>query len=339
MLRAALSPRKTLVIDPTVVGQSRNYIDLLNGTQSRYIDLVLSASVTISVAPVTSIINRGSLAACVNQLGIEENGEDRVVMDGRVARFFTEQAAPSALTAQRLTSTAVGTTQLRELIRVWFAHPFSINPMETAYVEKNVLAKLQAFVQLFDSAATKLVVAGGATVVLSNVTVTAYQKHDKFMSTKPLLVPFVKQYTSPVNGSDAQFQIPIKTPRYIRFMAVSQETNTSGEVNDIINSFALRGDARDIIGPQGALMQDLDNAMEAEYGGAVYATLNHAHLALTFSENGRLNGCINPLQDTNLRIEANVQPSASAGSSLIRVTTVELESVPGLTAGKIPFAI
>lgn len=342
MLRAQYTPRKTLVIDPTVVGQSRQYSDLLNGTQTRWIDFVLSATITIGTAAAAAILNRGSLLAAVNSMGVEENGTDRIVIDGRVARFYAEVSSPSALTAQRLTSTAVGATQLRELVRVYFAHPFSINPMETAYVEQNVLAKLQAFVLLAESSATKIATpgGGGGTVVLSNVTVTVAQKHDRFMApVKPLFVPFIKQYVDTVVGADALHTIPIKTPRYIRFMFISQETSTSGEVNDIVNSLALRGDARDIIGPTMQAMQDLDNAMEAEYGGAVYATANHAHLALQFAENGRLTGCINPLQDTNLRIEANVQPSASAGSSLIRITTLELERVAGLTADKIPFGI
>src|SRR3979490_1236533 len=77
---------------------------LINGVQSHYIQLRSSGTITITTAA-TRLINKGSIWATWDFIGIDENGRDRVLLDGRVLRYMSEFFAPSALSASRLTAT------------------------------------------------------------------------------------------------------------------------------------------------------------------------------------------------------------------------------------------
>lgn len=335
------TPLSSITLDPTA-SIVRQYSDMLNGTQSRYVDLVLDADFTIATAVASAILNRGSLLAAIDRLGIEMDGKDQFNIDARVARFWTEVSSPSAVFADRLTSTAIGTTHLREIVRLYFAHPFSVSPMDTAFREDDPARKLRVFGILKASAAAQIATAGGGgTVTLGTITITVAQVHDRFKTSPPLLRPYMRQWTDTISGANSDFRSNISFSRYMRALIIQQDAPGAGEVNDIISAVALRGDTRDIIGPKMQDWRSLALAQTCEYGGSVYADTAESYVALVFSSMGRLNGCLNPAQDTNLRFELSVAPTAAAGatSSIIRYTSIELERVPGITADKLPFAI
>lgn len=335
------SPAASITLDPTA-SITRQYSDLLNGTRTRYVDLLIEADYTIATAAASAILNRGSLLAAIDRIGLDENGNDQVNYDARTAGFITQMCSQSTVPSVRLSSTGAGTTHLVELVRMYFAYPYSIQPLDTAFREKDPTRKMRVFAILNASAAAKIATAGGGgTVTLGTVTITVTQQHDRYLAAPPLFRPYVRQWTDAIASANSDFRSDISFARFMRALVIQQDSSGVGEVNDIINSLAIRGDARDIIGPKQASWASLVHAESAEFGGDVYSATNYAYLGVNFSPLGRLNGMLNPAQDTNLRVELNVQPSvtAGAGSSIIRYTSIEMERVQGLTADQLPFQV
>lgn len=302
----------------------RVYSRLINGVQSHFVDLVITGTLTIAGGAADAIRNRGLLSACFDEIGIDENGTDRWVLHGRAARALSQQAAQHALPATALTSTAAAAYALRDVVRIYFAHPYAANPRETAFIEHDSRQVLQVFAKLAASGgADKLCkVSGAVTAVLSNLNVTVKHAYDAQETDKPYFIPIVRQIIAAVPAAAQAQQIFIKTSNALRAMLVSQEDTVVGEVTDILNGVVLRGDFRDIIGPSESKIQDLIDEQAYDVGGDMSSA---AHLALNFQTHGRLANVLNPNQDINLRFELDVQPSVTGtGASQIRITTVEL---------------
>jgi hypothetical protein len=302
---------------------------LLAKKQTQFLDVLVSAQLDITVAAATAIRNRGSILAAFDEMGITEAGGDKWVVDPRVLKFLAETAAPSALTSSRLTSTAVGTYQLKEHFRIALAHPFSVNPRETAYMEHDPTLRLEFFAKLngTSNGVAKLVNAGGATVALSNIKITIRQGYDGEEAGLPLFIPLVRALTLNVAAASTELPMEIKTTNRLRAMVVSQDTTPVGEVTDIINKAQLRGDSRFWLGPEMLSWDELARAQEFEYGGDVYSGPKGAHVMFNFQRFGRLADVLNPAQqDINMRWVFDCQPSVTAGvtSSIIRVTLIEL---------------
>lgn len=328
MFRLRRNPRNAI----TTVAGERAYSRLINAVSSNFVTLVFTASFVISAASATNIRNRGSILAAFDEIGIDENGTDRHIYDGRVLRVLSEMAAPSALSARRVTAVTAATYPLEEAVRIYFAHPFAANPRETAYLERDSKQLLQVFAKLNSSAKDRLATAGSATLALNSIAVTVTHGYDKEEANLPEFLPVVRQQIVPVTGTNPQLTEYIKGSNFIRQMVVSQEGTTIGEVGDIINSLVLRSDDMDFIGPGQMDWDDLQLEQEFEFGGAV-VTSNRSHLGLNFQQGGRLASIISPAQMNNLRFEFSVQASVTsgAGDSRIRITIVELQRVAGLT--------
>lgn len=328
MFRLRRNPRNNVV---TIAGE-RAFSRLINAVSSNFVTLVITGSFVISVAAATNIRNRGSILAAFDEIGIDENGTDRHIYDGRVLRVLSEMAAPSALSAKRVTSTAAATYPLEECVRIYFAHPFAAIPRETAYLERDTKQLLQVFAKLNASAKDKLATAGGATLALNTIVVTVTHGYDPQEANPPEFIPTVRQQIVNVDSTNGQLTEYIKGSHAIRQIVVSQEGTTIGEVSDIINSLVLRSDDQDFIGPGKMDWDDLQLESEFEFGGAI-VTSNRSHLGLNFQQSGRLSSVVSPVQMNNLRFEFDVQVSvtAGAGNSKIRITIVELQRVPGLT--------
>lgn len=336
MQKLSRSPRGVIIPN----GSERTPIRLVNGARTSFVDVVGRATVTISVAAATAILNRGSVFAFADEIVLDENGTDRCIATGKVLRFASEMSAPSALSAKRVSSTAIGTYQLEEMIRIYFAHPLALDPLETAFVERDARQALNIQVRTNATPATTIATAGGATVVVTNIkwtVIQAFEKPGPGGLVAPLYVPTIRQQTAQINGAVTQQVEYIRTTNLIRQMVISQEVN-GVEVSDILNSFAFRGDFRDIIGPSPMDYNDFALDSEFEFGGAVISS-NRAHIGMNFQRYGRLSDCLNPAQDVNVRLELNAQPSATAGQSLVRTTVFELTRDPMVTAPVIPFPV
>jgi hypothetical protein len=324
-----------------VAGGDRAFVRLAAAKRTNYVSLVARGQFDQSVGAATSIRNRGSIWAAFDEVVLDENGQDMHVYRGPVLRMISEALAPSALSATRVTSTAIqAATQLREHARMYFAMPFGLDPAETAFVERNPGQLFQVGVRLAATPATRLVNPGANTSALTNVSVTVLQGYDNpnpdGTLDAPLFIPMVRQLgLIPVAAASSAQVVDVRTTNLCRMIIISQETTTEGEVSDIINSFVFRGDNKTLIGPNVSRWDDLLLDNEYELGGAVLG--NASHLPIMFQRYGRIGDSLNPSEDVNIRFEFNVQPSASAGASQLRITLVELVRSQ-VTAKTIPFS-
>jgi hypothetical protein len=323
-----------VVLNADTDGQRKRTSGENNKRTERYL-VTVTAQVDISVAG-TGLRNRGSVLGTLSDVGYIDGGADKYVSDARLARFIGEAMAPSALPATRLAGAGIqAATQLRETFPLWLASPRSINPNDTKYVEPNKQLAQELFIT--PQRTIGRLVAGAPTGTVTNQVATVEQVYDDLVGTPPLLTTYVRQITQNVPGANAAMKIDLRGSRYIRGLAIQQDSSDAGEVADIINNLVLRGDNQAIIGDRAVSWRDLVEHSQEEYGGAVVATLGM--LFIDFQRYGRLTALWNPYQDTNLRLELDVQPSAlSATNSLVRVAVVEFErtavTVPDLVDGQ-----
>jgi len=305
---------------------------LINAVQSHWVQLDLSGILNVVTNPAAAILNRGSLWAAIDEVHVQENGRDVAVINGRVLRALSEQAAPSSLSSVRASALAVAAYPLKESVRIYFAHPFALQPRETAFMEHDPRQVLEVGVRLAASGgADKLATAGaGGTVTLTALNVNVTHGYDAGETIKPYFIPHIRQQIDAVPGTNAALPIFLKTPYVIRSIVVSPEDTVLGEVSDIVNSLKLRGDAIEWIAD--VSWENLIAGSEFEFGGASTFNVGDAHLGLNFQTFGRLAKCLNPNQDTNLRFELNCQKSlVGTGTSQIRTTIIELWTDAQLT--------
>lgn len=325
------STRQTLV--PLTTGD-RTRIKLLNDENTEYLNIRGSARVNITTAA-TGVRNRGSVWALFTELGIEENGQVRWLGDPRALAHASEAATPSAKTKTRLATGAVQTLTLVDQIRLPFAHPFAINPQETAFREENIQQSLDFFATLdgTNSGIARVLNVGAGVATVDQISLVVQQGYNESNDpTKlPLFRPTVRKIVQAVNGATSALEIFIRTTNRLRGMTISQIDNTVGEVTDILNTVQLRGDKTFVIGPEPMPWDDLAREQEFEFGGDVYATSQGSHVHLNFEQFGRLSRVLNPMvQDVNMRLVVDCQPTSAAGAtgSNIVIHLYELEQDP-----------
>lgn len=334
---ASIDRQKTI---PSIVvaaadpdGQRKRTSGENNKRTERY-NVTVTGQVDITVAG-AGLRNRGSILAALSDVGFIDGGADKVVLDARLARFIGESMAPSALPATRLGGVGVqAATLLRETFPLWLASPRSLNPNDTKYVEANKQLAQEIFVTPLRTMAR---LAGGApTGTITNLTAAIEQVYDDLVGVPPLLTSYVRQISQDVAGANTALKIDLRGNRYIRGIALQQDTD-AGEVSDIINNLVLRGDNQAIYGDRAVSYRDLVEHSQEEYGGAVVAQLGY--LFIDFQRYGRLSSLWNPLQDTNLRLELDVQPSTGNTSSKVRVALWEMERTAATLQGDLPISL
>lgn len=304
----------------------RQHNRLLAQGQTLFLTVVITAVLDVTVAG-TGILNRGSVMAAFDEMGIVENGRDRQNIDPRILRYIAEAAAPSALTAVRATGAGVQTTTLKETFRVYFAHPYSVNPRETAFIVRDPSADFSFFHKLSGTNNGVAKVVAGATATLEDVTVKVSQEFDEYETERPAYIPTVRMITQKVTGADSTLDIFLRPNNYLRGIVIQQDSNI-GEVTDIINAIQLHGDRREVIGPEMYDWDTLIREAEADWGGNVLAP--GGYYLINFQKHGRLSSVWNPQQDSNLRLTLDCQPSVTDGvtTSTVRVALLELERDP-----------
>lgn len=317
----------------TDAGQ-RQYNRLLAQGQTHFLTVVITAVLAVTVAG-TAVLNRGSVMAAFDEMGIVENGRDRQNIDPRILRFIAEASAPSSTTAVRATSAGVATTNLKETFRVYFAHPYSLNPRETAFLVRDPSADFSFFHKLNGTNNGVAKIISGGTATLQTVNVKAVQEFDEYETDRPTFIPTIRMITQKVTGVDKALDIFLRPNNYLRGLVIQQDTNV-GEVTDIINAIALHGDRREVLGPEMIDWDTLLRGEEYDWGGNVLGA--GAYLYVNFQRNGRLSDVWNPQQDSNLRLTCDCQPSVTSGAttSTIRIALLELERDPAAVdlAGK-----
>lgn len=310
----------TIVVAAADVDGQRKRTQGENNKRTERYNCTVTGQVDITAAG-AGLRNRGSILAAATEVGYIDGGADKVNYDPRLARFIGEAMAPSALPATRLGGVGVqAATQLRETFPLWLATPRSGNPNETKYTEPNKQLAQELFLTPNRSI---LRLAGGApTGTITNLQMQIEQVYDDLVGVSPLLSTYIRQITQDVPGANAALKIDLRGNRYIRGIAIQQDTS-EGEVADIINSMVLRGDNQAIFGDRAIPFRNLVEHAQEEQGGAVVAQLGY--LFIDFLRYGRLASLWNPFQDTNLRLELDVQPSVGNTNSRVRVALWEME--------------
>ena len=302
-----------------------------NNVRTERVNLRVRGQVDITVAG-TGLRNRGSILAAITDAGWNDGGTDKIVVDARLNRFVAEQFSPSALPFVRLAGAGVAVSQLEEIMPIMLSAPRTINAGDTKYVEVNKQNQLNVFITPLRSI-FRLAAGGALAGTITNLTVTVEQIFDQLTTIAPWLTAYTRQIVQDVAGTNPALKIDLRGSRYVRALAIQQDTN-EGEVSDIINELVLRGDNAAILGDRGIPFRDLQQAQAYENGGA----LPDGYLLHDFCNYARLTASWNPNQDTNLRIEAGVQPSVGNTGSKIRVAMMEYERT-AVTADPMPFQI
>lgn len=302
---------------------ARQINKLLGQGQSKFLTVIITGLLAVTVAG-TGILNRGSIMAAFDEMGISENGGDRWNIDPRMLRYMAEVYAPSASTAVRAATAGVANTNLRETFRVYFAAPASLNPRETNFIVADPAQEFSFYHKLNKTNNGVANIIAGGTATLTNVVVAVRQELDEYEGDRPKFIPTVRMTSRKVVGPDGQLEIDLRGRNYLRGILIQQDTD-KGEVSDIINQFQLLGDRRQIVGPEKTDFALAQQETEFDFGGAVLSA--PSYLYINFQEDGRLANVWNPAQDSNLKAVFDCQPSAVAGvtSSTIRIALLELE--------------
>jgi hypothetical protein len=333
--KTQIAPRKAFQL----IAGDRAFVDLVNAVQTHSLRFTAAATATIGAGGGTAILNRGSIWALFDELGLSENGVDKCLLNGRMARFFAEMVAPSQLSATRLGSTAAGAYPLKETLTIHFAWPLAASPAETTFREHVVKNAVSAFAKLTAAAnggIGKILSGAPAGSSITTPTLKIEHVYDQRTTRKPHFIPTFRQLTLAIPSAATDWQLDIKTTKFLRALVVQSDSD-AGEVPDIINNLQLIGDFRQLIGPGATPWDDLIRAQEGQFGGQVFvdgATFGQkAYLGQNFQQGGRLSNVINPADDVNLRFIFDAQPSALAGATngKIVVALAELETDPDLT--------
>jgi hypothetical protein len=304
-----------------VAGQ-RARIELDASRDTRYLFLTLSCRVAISVANATSIRNLGSPFAILDMLGLLEGGSVTGQGDPRAFAFASEFLRISAGTHTRLTSPNIATTTITERCVIPFERLYSMVPHETRYRVRNPAAKFDLFVDVNATPAAKLLVVGGATVVVDQINLEVQQYVAEPGANLPQFAPRWSEQTITVPGTNAKLAQEIEIAGdWIRGITIIQETAAGGLASDIINRAQLRADRKVIIGEDGPVSwSQLAAALEHESGGNVFAANGGSIVHLDFQQGGRLSNILSPFDGDNLRFVWDVQVSAGgSGSSQIKL--------------------
>lgn len=290
-----------------------------NNVRTERYQLRVQGQVDITVAG-AALANRGSILAALSEIGFTDGGADRVVMDARLARFLAECLAPSPLPATRLAGVGIqAATQLEEIVPIFLSAYRTVNPGETKYVEPNKQLAQSVFVT--PNRSIGRLATGAPTGTITGLTVAVEQVYDELMGQKPWLSAFTRQIVQDVSGANPALRVDLRGTKFVRGIVIQQDTD-QGEVSNIINGLVLRSDKFSLIGDRAVPFADLAAAQAYEFGG----DLPPGYLFIDFVRLGRLSSMWNPYQDTNLRLELDVQPAGGgATGSKVRVAMLEYD--------------
>lgn len=331
MLDMQINPREQ---DAPGAVASRRTILLDNGKRTHKFLVTVKARATVAGGALTAILNRGSLLAMIDNAGLID-GDEKVKLPAQVLGFITDLFRPGGRTAVRLTNTANGVYNLVEYFEVFFAQPFSIDPGETAYVEKNIETQLKAFFD-YNADATKIGVVGAGTFVVDQFTIKVTQIHDNSRARKvPELRPYLRLVQDQeVTGALVDKSIKLDTTRRTRAYIIHQYTTGVGEVSDILTQLRLKNSRAQIIGDKYLDFADLQRINEGQWSGFSLGAgpgVGGPYAVIDLQESGRLARMATATEDPNMELLINAAPSASAGTSHVAIYALELESVPGVT--------
>lgn len=316
----------------------RSKVTLNNARRNAMLRVTIRGQVDVAGAPTGAAVNGGSIAAAVS-LALTENGNDTFrMLPALLYRAISAYDSNADLSGARLASaSAIGTYQLYETFTIPFAMRAQARAAETAYIESNRTAPLELQAILNPGAAASIVVAGGAAVTLSNVTVEATQVYSRLEdgTELPIWRPGLEVLTLPVAGASASLPMDVKiSDRVTHFVVAGFGTNAGGgsvvsAAGDIVRALALYGSngAQDlIVGPSQTPYQELIDSMTIDGGGSTQLT--EGIYVRSFINQGLLSDTIRPDAFANLRFYFDTAPGAGLTNSQIVVLARTLTAPP-----------
>jgi hypothetical protein len=314
----------------------RNNMVLVSDTFTYDCPVLVSATVQFAVNPVTAIRGNGSVLQAFDYTVFDEQG-DLILpqVPPQLVRQLNEAGAQSALPASRLSSVAVGTYQISELFLIPFAFPDMRMPQETAFRDKKADGKVQIGIQLSANWLQNLVNPGTSTVTMTNITVTAMQRHNPSQTTMPWFRPRYTFPTANVAASGQQAPIVIGSNMWCAGLLLAQLGQlAAGQmyVTDILNSFRFQSDQVRYL-PDFLPLTMVQQLAQYTQGGAVDVTGFASFYFHNFRNHGRLS-TMTPPNMSNYQVIPNAQPSVTAGvtSSMIQILLVNMERI-GVVSG------
>lgn len=309
---------------------------LENGQRNMAVELTVSGTTDLS-ADGTGIRNRGSVLAAVTSVFLSVDGENRYFSDARLMRAYAEFAAGRPLPRKRAAAftAAAAAENIYETVPLFLANPSVAVPEETALLERSTNVDMLVGVNT-NADVTKIIKGGTAT--LTNLAVKVRQVSDPFRGGKylPLLRPRMRQLTLQITAS-GEVDLDLALTRYLGGLVIQQDTDSEGEVTDIINSFRLTAEGGAALIPKNVTFADWarhnsPTGLDGEpVGGYSYAFFNPL-------SSGRLSKVVHPAVYPKLKLTFDAQPSVTGTGSKVRVLVLEYEQDKELTTpGALPF--
>jgi len=318
--------------------------DLIASTRTYYVQTRVSATIGVAggTTDATSIANRGSVLALLDEVILNEAGSVAGRLDARALGVFNEIAAPKDLSsrATRLTSAdlGVGTYTIEESVYYNVALGALLRKSgEVSYVPKSAMARFFLQYRTVGAASVhdRLYVGGDRVVTVSALDAEVVQHHDN-VSSKSAMPVFMSGYRQVANevisGTVTDFEIELNTQYPVCALLV-QQISGEIEVDDIITKISLIGPNRNPI-PDRIAAATYADLVSRRFAGNLPA----GYLPIVFVGGGNLSDMYNPAMNPRIRLRVDAAVSASAGTSSIRVWAWELYTRAGLTA-PIPAAI
>jgi hypothetical protein len=309
-------------------GNIRGSVRMLNNMRTIRAYVTIRATVNVTTLA-TSILNKGSAASLV-QLFVNENGRDRVSIDGRVASFLSNAYAAGTPTNIRQTALAVASYNIVERVVLHFSPRNSVVPSETTFAEGTTSAPLFLEALAQPNLFGRLFVGGAGSITALSIEVEQEYVQES-AAPLPYFITTFRETIESIPGANSAYQIRIATPHRLRGLVITQDSD-GGECSDIINNVLLRGDNGDIIGPTPVTYDDFAQMQENEFPGSMYypmgaadAQRSRSHVFVNFQQEGRLSRVLYPQRDyTNLRLVFSTAASAQTNPK-IKITLIELE--------------
>lgn len=319
-------------------GQRQNMV-LVSDTFTYDCPVLVTATVQFATNPVTAIRGNGSVLQAFDWFVFDEQG-DLIVpqVPPQLMRQLNETSAAAALPASRLSSVSVGTYSLSELVIIPFAFPDMRTPQETAFRDKVPNGKVQIGVQLSSNWQQNLVNPGTSTVTMSNITLTAMQRHNPTQNTMPWFRPRYTLPTATVAASGQQPPLVIGSDMWVGgFLLAQLGQLAAGQmyVQDILNTWRLQSDQVRYLPDflPNAMLQALQQYTSA---GAVDVSTFNGFTWMNFRNHGRLS-TMTPPNMSNYQIISTAQPSVTSGvvASILQVLMVNFERIGTVQGGRI----
>lgn len=322
-LRTKLTSRGTMQV--ATAGGLRSQLRLLNNKRTLRLNITVRATVSVTTLA-TAVLNKGNAAALL-RLYVNENGKDRIAVDGRVASHMTACYAANTPTNSRQNAVAVASYNLVERIVLHFSPRQAVVPSETCFAESSPTAPLYLEAEAYANGFSRLFTGGAGSITALSVE-CEQEFVDESDAPTPFFITTMREQVENVSGTNAAYPIFVRTANKLRGVIISQDSD-AGEVSDILTTIALRADNGDVIGPNPVTYDNFAQYAENEFAGQVYnpadAQRARSHVFVNFQQEGRLSRVIDPYRDfTNLRFEFGTATSASPNGK-VRLTYIELE--------------